>query len=130
MGLLDKDEDEILAEIERGSLGWVWDIRTESATTRRELRVWRDSVLQYLQGIPPRASGNALAVIDTFLPHREVRTKELKRWFSCSHFHICNLIREGSLSLAGKWPEQSSVNEYMRITRASVVAFLQARRIH
>lgn len=126
--LLDRDEDQVLSEIERGGLGWAWDIRTQGAA-RREVRVWRDSVMEYMQGVPPRASGSALAVLDTFLPHRDVRLTELQRWFSCSNTHVCNLLRDACLTVAGPRPEHSSVTAVTRITHASVVAFLESRRI-
>jgi hypothetical protein len=47
--ILDLDEDSVLGEIERGKIGWAWDIRTPAAT-RREIRVWRKSLLARAAG--------------------------------------------------------------------------------
>lgn len=126
--LLDRDEDEVLGEVETGKLGWAFDLRTRGAV-RREVRVWRESLLERLAGLQPQTSGSTLAVVDTFLPHRDIRLMELARWFSCSGSHITNLVRDGSLELAGDRPCHSSVAAVTRICRASVVSFLSCRRI-
>lgn len=126
--LLDRDEDAVLALVEKGDLGWAWDIRTPTAT-RREVRVWRESVLELMGADIAERHGTCLGVLDTFLPHRDLRLTELARWFACSSSHVSNLIRDGCLALAGERPDHSSVAAVTRITRASVVSLLDGRRI-
>lgn len=126
--LLDRDEDAVLALVEKGDLGWAWDIRTPSAI-RREVRVWRESLLELMGADRAEHHGTALAVLDTFLPHRDIRLTEIARWLSCSSSHVSNLLRDGCLALAGERPDHSSVAAVTRVTRASVVSFLDGRRM-
>lgn len=133
MVLADRGEDYVLAAIETGALPFAWDIRG-AASSRREIRIWRSGLLVWLAN--PLA---ALAGITTFpeeqtvlvsmLPHSrpELRGTELQRMFSCGHSHVINLITDGLLVSTTK--ARTGANGSPRITRASVLKFLQNRRV-
>lgn len=129
--LLDLREDAVLAQIESGNLGWAWDIRRPGAV-RRDVRVWRTSILSLWATGVSRVGGpdlDGLTVTDTWLPHRDVRVSELARWWSCSGDHVLNLVKDGLLAVSGERPEWTGVGSSTRITRGSVVAMLEHRRV-
>jgi hypothetical protein len=116
MVLLDRGEDEVLALIDTGELSWAWDISSQDAE-RREVRIWRDSVLQFLSRSeegnqrwtrmdlpappPSRQAGTdeEERVLLAILPHSaEVRSTTLQRLFTASQGHIQNLINAGLLT--------------------------------
>jgi len=126
--ILDRRADELLELIEAGRLAWAFDIAAAPGSGRREIRVWRGSVLDYLRGY---ALGDADQdqVLDSILPHHrpEIRGPELERTLSCSGVHIACLARSRALHVvcqAGRGP-----NGFLRISRASVVDFLADRRL-
>lgn len=127
MVLLDRDEDDILRAVETGALRWAWDIATAGAA-RRELRIWRGSLISLMERKAEPDQDEA-RVIDDFLPHRDVRTTELQRWFSCSSTHVhalldLHIMRESAPATASSGPRS-----YSLIERGSVVRFLTARRV-
>ena len=128
----DKDSDEILALIEGGELGWAWDIRGPGAD-RREIRVWRDSVEAYLRGGGAGTDGtegmNEEEVLASVFPHKreELRSPELERMFSCSQVHVYSLVRMSLID--GLNEPRLGPYGFIRVTRASVIRFLQQRRI-
>lgn len=126
--LLDLDEDSILGAIENGRLGWAWDIRTPGAE-RREIRVWRESLMAKMAGADGSVDTEIDQVVESILPHRDLRLMELARWFACSGSHVSNLIRDGCLALAGDRPTHSSAAAVTRVTRESVARFLDGRRV-
>ena len=142
MVLLDRDEDEVLAAIESGVLGWAWNIGCPNAE-RRELRIWRDSLLALLEGRRQETGGpegrsqedskeqkplSLEEILRGVLPNRPVRSTELQRFFSCSSTHITHLLRDGCLTAAGRRQRDDGPNSFTRITRDSVVKFLTDRR--
>lgn len=132
--LLDRHEDQVFSMIEDGTLAWAWDIRSQTAE-RREVRIWRISLLECMAGLP--TTGNihlsARADEDTVLadlfPHSRaiVRSTELQRMFSCSGTHILDLVREGHLVATNKY--KTGPNNSAQITRESVLALLKSRRV-
>lgn len=127
MVLLDRGEDEILRAIESGAIGWAWDIASEGAV-RREIRVWRDSLLALIQG---KREGDLSEekVLATVLPPRDVRSPELQRLFSCSSTHVHSLIDAALIRPSAEPRATSGRNAYTVVDRASVAAFLRSRRI-
>jgi hypothetical protein len=127
MVMTDRDEDEVLAMIEDGHLAWAWDIKSEGAE-RREIRIWRDSLLMHLTG-GRQPTQTEDQVLDGLLPHlgAEIRTPRLRRIFTASQWLIQNLINQGQLH--GLNDAKVGPNGYVRVTRASVITFLRNRRI-
>lgn len=127
MVLLDRSEDEVLHAIEGGALAWAWDIRSPGAE-RRELRVWRDSVLAVMRGQrdPETTEDKVMASI---LPARDIRSPELQRLWSCSSTHIHTLMDAGQIATAAAPAAARGPASYAVITRASAAAFLRLRRI-
>lgn len=132
MVLLDRNEDDVLALIDTGELSWAWDIRTPAAD-RREIRVWRDDVLRHLdrtsRGIRPADPLPLDQVMTAILPHSrpEIRSTEIQRIFSCSSSHVLNLVQAGCL--AGLNAPGTGPNGFVRVTRLSVIQFLQLRTV-
>ena len=141
MVLLDRDEDEVLAAVESGVLGWAWNIARPGAE-RRELRIWAPSLLSLLAGGRPEAatprsqeSGAAqpgeelLTLLRGILPGRDVRSTELQRFFSCSGSHVAHLLQDGCLAPAALRQCEDGPNSFTRVKRDSVVKFLGGRRV-
>ena len=103
---------------------WTWDIASAGAQ-KRQLRIWRDSLL----ACKNRAVGRHLLtqleqVIDSFLPARGLRGSELQDLFYCTAHHIRTLHEAGRLAVeqARRTPHgPNSTNIY---TRESVKDFL------
>lgn len=126
MVLLDRDEDDVLAAIESGVLTWAWDIRREGAE-RREIRVWRDSLLDVLLGTRKSADEGDVAAL--LLPERPIRTTELQRLWSCSSSHVTHLLVDGTLKAEAPRETGSGPNAFARISPAVVRSFLRGRRL-
>lgn len=128
MVLLDRDEDEVLGAVESGTLAWAWDIRREGAD-RRELRIWRDSLLELLSGTRGTAKMEAGQVLASMLPPRPIRTTELQRFWSCSSTHVTHLLEDGQLTAVAAREAGSGPNSFTRIELSSIRTFLTARRV-
>lgn len=128
MVLLDRGEDEVLAAIESGSLAWAWDIRRAGAE-RREIRIWRDSLLDVVVGQKRSGALDQAAVFAAMLPPRPIRTTELQRFWSCSSSHISHLLEDGLLTAVAAREAGSGPNSFARVTPESIRSFLTARRV-
>jgi hypothetical protein len=101
MVLLDKSEDDVLNLIECGFLRWAFNIAAPDAE-RRELRVYRESVLDYLHDAHQQSSYYAFdpdaaleRVITAILPPGTQPTftaSKFARRLTCSSQHVLNLI--------------------------------------
>lgn len=136
MVVLDRNEDDVLMLIDEGHLTVAFDIASRRAA-RREIRVWRESILLYAANdyaAMARAT-DALAAdlapaLDAILAPRameHIRARELADRFTCSSTHVLQLVEEGSIT--GPAPKGRGPNSSPRIVRNSVAAFLQSRRI-
>ena len=126
MVLLDRDEDDVLAAVESGVLAWAWDIRAVGSE-RRELRIWRDSLLDVIGGQRSRER-TPEEVFQAIFPPRAVRTTELQRLWSCSSTHISHLLADGSLPAAPR-PRRSGPLSVTRVEPAALHEFLRVRRV-
>lgn len=126
MVLMDRNEDEVLAAIESGVLSWAWDIASQRSQ-RREIRIWRDSLLKVLESRPSIAADES-TVLRSIFPPRPIRTTELQRIFSCSSSHVSHLIEEGSL-VAPARERHSGPLSITRVDPANLERFLLGRRI-
>lgn len=127
MVLLDQDEDDIVQMIEKGVLSWAFDIRAPKAE-RRELRVWRESLLEVM-GYPASACAPASdEAMATILPGRDLRSPEVQRLFSCSQYHVQTLLGAGCFEAASPRLAETGPNAFTRIRRESIAAFLLERR--
>ena len=130
--LLDRSEDEVLALIDLGELTWAWDISSEAAE-RREVRIWRESLLCHMQNDAGLRDSHAklpeASVLNFLLPHsgEEIRSTHLQRLFTASQGHIQHLIDQKLLH--GLNDPKTGRNGYVRVTRASFLAFMRSRRI-
>lgn len=127
MVLLDRDEDDILSAIDSGVIHWAWDIASPGAA-RREIRIWRDSLLALLQHTKEREADEG-QVLSGFLPQRDIRTTEIQRWFSCSSTHVHAMLDQSVFTEVRRPAALSGPMSYSVVSRGSVVAFLQARRV-
>lgn len=127
MWILDQKEDELLHACEDGTLPFAWDIATPTAE-RRELRILSESIVAIATGKPQPVYRDMEDLVDELVPHRDMRSSELQRFFSCSSSHLSHLLRAGCLAAASVRRAESGVNAATLITRASVVAFLVSRQ--
>ena|SRR5579862_1274452 len=127
MAALDKSEDQVLAMIESGKLLWAWNIASKSAA-RRELRIWRASVLASLNDAPQPDSTEE-EVLASLFPHPApiLTTPQVQRMLSASQCHVYRLIESGALQALNK--AHGGRLGYVRVTRASVCDFLKLRRV-
>jgi hypothetical protein len=128
MVILDRDEDEILHAIESGSLGWAWDIAAPSAE-RRELRIWRDSILTLAASQMEEANLDPERVIARVLPPNDLRSPQVQRLCSCSGTHIHALMEAGVFEVIQPPAAPSGPRSYSILSRDSVARFLRSRRV-
>ena len=126
MVLLDRNEDEILAAVESGVLAWAWDIACQ-ASQRRELRIWRGSLLAVMHGERAKELSED-QVYHSILPPRAIRTTELQRLWSCSSTHVSHLLADGSLPADAR-PRRSGTMSVTRVEAGLVREFLRSRRV-
>ena len=113
------DRGTAVDDIESGALAWCWDFSADGAS-RRELRVWKRCLTDEAHTV----SGLGIdEVINEILGQKsEHRSGELQARFSTTHQSLLRWRDSGEL----KGEIRSHV---LWITRASLVAFLKARRI-
>lgn len=121
----DRDHDALVVDVENQSLKFAWDIAAPGST-QKEIRVWRAAALALRRNEPlPRVTEDE--VYRLILPNRDLRSTELQRIFSCSHPHITTLR---PLLVVTREPLQADgPNAFTVFCRASVIAFLKARRL-
>lgn len=120
--------EEITHGIDDGSIPHAFDLRAPNAE-RAEIRIWRPTVLRLRasEGRDPGELLSAEMLIDRLLPHRDMRSTALERWWCCSHQHIHRLIAAGELHAVGRSAATMGPLSYAVLGRGSVVAFLRRR---
>lgn len=128
--LLGLTEDQVLGLIRKGAIRYAFDLRQARAQCRL-VRMTIRSLRDYLQKDAPAPDDQAALdnVINSILPHQRgiLEARELTRVFTCGCQHITNLVNEGTL-VAVRGPLRGPGGS-ARITRASVVRFLNSRRM-
>jgi hypothetical protein len=129
MILMDRSEDEILAAIESGALPFAWHIGSSHAD-RREIRVWRESLLEFLEGRKPEPIGEG-EVMRRILPQQDtIKSTQLQRVLSCSSTLVHQLFEEGCFgALAVERPKESGPHSALTFQRGRVDAWLRGRRV-
>ena len=142
MWFLDRNEDELLALIQSGQIGFAFDLRREGAA-RMLLAVWRGSAVKYrvdeqkseemawqYSKFYPGAATGLEEVLHDILPERPaLRSVEVKNLFTCNQGHLANLIADGALAVDGRRAVAArGPLSSPWITRASVAEFLTRRR--
>jgi len=143
--ILSKKPQDILAHIETGQVRWAFDIRS-ALSRRREVRVFRQSLFE-LAGLcehpwnPDGERGEFQELIDQILPldktiparatrsqllQPAARSADVAECLSCLGQHVHHLIREKSLITVT--PDEPA-KAIPLVTRASVIVFLQTRRM-
>jgi len=133
---LNVDEYELEKQLQDGRLAWIFDIglHPPKPRRRRELRVFAWCVLESAGvSIPQLAPTRRLSfdrVAELILGKREtLRSGELSRIFHCQRAHIRHLAAAGWLKSVAEARPRFGPTSSPRITRASIVAFLNARRV-
>ena len=121
MVVLDLNEDQVLAQIEDGTLEYAWNIARASAN-RREVRVWRGSLLKE----PPQPEE---AVYRSLFHPRRISSVELARTWTCSGSHIKGLVADGLITGPRDSTARSGTNSMHRFEPEVLCRFLKARRI-
>lgn len=119
--------DDVLRQIESGRIEWSWDIASPGAE-RREVRIfWRCLTHQM------RAFGGSgqieNAVYNEVIPSHwgRVRAASIYRRWACSQELVSKLLAAGCLT--GITAAQRGQAGSPEVTRASVIQFLEGRRL-
>jgi hypothetical protein len=122
--ILDRDYDEVVSLIEEGKLMPAWNIASPGCE-RREIRIAREGLLRMING-----QGESLKAEEMLPHHRDtLRTTELQRFFSASQWHVQGLCNAGELEVEGERAVVRGPNAFSRVTRTSVLNFLNRRTI-
>ncbi len=129
-------EDEVVCDIEDGSLEWAWNIGV-GESQRREIRVFAGCVEQRRACLenPRRAARQfGRSEIDAALfPRRGgkpfVKSPDVRLAFACSPDLVTDLIDAGDLTLLDGTSYSAGRNGAALIAWSSVTRFLSARRI-
>ena len=127
MSLVERNEDQVLALIEDGSLAWAFDVALDPKRGHsKELRILPRCVADYLRG--QTCSLEWAEVLRMLLPHDEpvILSKDIMRVLNISSTHTYNLARRKVI--ASRWTWRSGPGGCARFAADSFVEFLQARR--
>jgi hypothetical protein len=130
---LNLNEYEMEKALQDGRLAWIFNIGGDNHK-RKELRVLAYSVFECagmkVEGITPTANLTLEQVAKILFGQRTVlRSVEVARVFFCERKHI-HKLESGKLLTVASQPEQRlGPNSSTRITRESLVRFLERRRI-
>jgi hypothetical protein len=133
-GVLDCDEDAVMAYIADGTIEWAWDLRGATRSERQFVRVWAQSVdraRHILAGDKPSQFDlRDPEIVHALLKHSKpfVKSSELQRVWNCSGDHVNDLIRTGLLATV-KAKTELACNEASSITRETLITFMSSRRI-
>jgi hypothetical protein len=128
MAALDVKADGVLALLAERKLEWGFHVESPNARRRREIRIWRGSVLKYA-GHQVSGPTTEETVFDDLIgrPRRILTSREVQRILFCSQAHLYTLLGVGDLECVrrgSKGPGHSAL-----ITTGSLKAFLQRRRL-
>ena len=129
MGLIDLNDDQVLALIEDGQLAWAFDVRLDPKRGRkRELRILPAAVSAYLRG--ERCSLEWSDVLPLLLPHDEpvILSRDITRVLNVSGTHTYNLASRKLIVPCSTW--RRGPGGCGRFTTKSFIEFLKARRCH
>lgn len=136
MHLLQRNEDDCKYLYEAGLLRWAFDL-SSPGSRRKEVRIWRGSVIEYqagdhrviLNAHQTESADEARKILAACLPPGlgPVALSKLVPLWAASSTHLHDLLKESLLRpLAGQQLKQT---ETPMLDRASVIGFLQSRRI-
>lgn len=127
MVMLDRDEDDLITDIEAGRIEWAFDLRRESSR-RRLIRVWTSAIR--ISGSASPAVGMTLReVAEACLPQGRIRATDLCRSWTCSSTQISALIADGDFGAVKRPPVSSGPRSSPEISRKAALAFLMSRRV-
>lgn len=130
VGLLDRDEGEVIELIELGSIQWAWNVSGDNKR-HREVRLLAASVCDFSQGRKvDRTFEQVLGLL--FKHHRPtLRASEVRRALCCSSRHVLSLIRGGCFGAAARAGFRRQVGQRVSpsLPREAVVAWLEKRRL-
>ena len=126
VSILDRNEDQVLALIEDGSLAWAWDVALNPRSSHsRELRVLPAAVAAYLRG--DAGSFDWPDVFSLLVPNTPtVLAREVSRVLNVSSTHVYALIRGRRLASCSA-PKTGPLGS-ARIPTDSFAEFLKNRR--
>jgi hypothetical protein len=127
VSLIDKNEDQVLALIEDGSLAWAFDVALDPKHGRNmELRILPACVADFLRG--QACALEWAEVLRLLLPHDGpvILSKDISRALNVSSTHIYQLAHRKLIVTCSTW--RSGPGGCARIAADSFIAFLKARR--
>ena len=120
--VLGMDNDSVTALCESGSIQYAFDLRSNTAD-RREVRIWAESLESYLRGI--RIETDDASALESIVGHGTCE------WVACSRVTQRFCVHRRSVD---RWAKAGDVvgvvtGHTLQIRRASLIPFLQSRRI-
>lgn len=126
----DQSRQQVMAKIENGDFPWAFNIGV--GENRREPRVLgycvMEQVLGPFKGIGATKNLRLPEVIDLILPKRDIRSTELKRFFSCNEQHVHHGLAS-KFTITKKPAAKGGPYSYTVFSRASIERFLTSRRM-
>ncbi len=123
---MDISHTEALAYVDE--MDWVWDISSEQAERRTELRVFKKCAYDLMRG-RVGAIYTENEVYNQIVPSHlgKIKAASIARKLSCQPEHVHRLIREGSLIAVTA--TSVGIQGSPEVMRDSLITFLKSRRL-
>ena len=121
----DRDYDTLVMDVENQVIKYAWDIAAADAA-RREIRIYAPSAWAFCYQKPMPNISEA-TVYNFILPHRDIRSTELKRILACSSDHIHDLKEHFVITRPPR--QEDGPNSFSVFSRISIENFLRLRRM-
>lgn len=130
VAMLDMDKIAVFENCDSGRFAWAFDLSTPDSS-RRELRIWRGSVLAWREadGADPAGTIPEADVFVSIIPPLNPRSSDLARRFGISRDHLRSLLDAREMAIASAPTQSQGINAACRLLRSSVVSFLRRRRV-
>jgi hypothetical protein len=130
VAVLDVDKQDVLEHCDSGRFAWAFDLSTPGSS-RRELRVWRGSVLEWREtyGADPAEKIPEAEVLASIIPPLNPRSSDLARRLAISRDQLRRLIEAREMAIALVAERSQGISAACRLHRSSVLNFLRRRRV-
>lgn len=121
--------DELLAEIERGTVPFAFDLRSPDSD-RATLRLWHPTIeaLVKTRGADSGPTPEIHELLLQLVPGRfDVRSSQLERDWDISHQHVHELIAAGCLPVSRQATAAAGPHSFSLLDPAGLRAFLASR---
>jgi hypothetical protein len=123
--LADADAIKVRQACEDGKIEWSFNVGTGDQGDRREIRIWRGSLLKWMGASVPSVTADD--VLSDILLNRDLRSSELWRRLAISRRHLCRMLPE--LKVVQEAKAERGINAACKISNASARKMLLNRRL-